>query len=96
MNKADHGQQERRAQVAGEQNLPNSKAGRENLKPPEQDQAGSVMITRLPSSSALLNLGSQTPLIELFPMAAYAVRAPSVQSCSLSRLCITVLLVTML
>jgi PAS domain S-box-containing protein len=34
------------------------------------------MATRLPVSSALLNLGSQSYLIELFPMAAYAVRAP--------------------
>jgi signal transduction histidine kinase len=46
------------------------------LNPPEQDQAGSVLKTRLPPSSDLLHLGSQTPLLELFPMAAYAVRAP--------------------
>ena len=76
INKTDHGPQQRRPQVAGEQNVPNSKAGRENLNPPEQDRAGSVMITRLPPSSDLLNLGSQTSLIELFPMAAYAVQAP--------------------
>src|ERR1700680_2991135 len=34
------------------------------------------MATRLALSSPLLNLGSQASLIELFPMAAYAVRAP--------------------
>ena len=34
------------------------------------------MMTRLTPSSDLLNLGSQTSLIELFPMAAYAVQAP--------------------
>jgi hypothetical protein len=34
------------------------------------------MTTRLPISPDLLNLGSQAHLIELFPMAAYAVRAP--------------------
>jgi PAS domain S-box-containing protein len=76
MNKTDHGPQERRPQVASEQNLSNSTARRENLNPPEQDRAGSVMITRLTPSSDLLNLGSQTSLIELFPMAAYAVQAP--------------------
>src|ERR1700704_3679134 len=32
--------------------------------------------TTLPISPTLLNLGSQAYLIELFPMAAYAVRAP--------------------
>ena len=76
MNETDHGPQERRPQVAGEQNLSNSTARRENLNPPEQDRAGSVMMTRLTPSSDLLNLGSQTSLIELFPMAAYAVQAP--------------------
>ncbi len=76
MNKTDHGRQERRPQVAGEQNLSNSTARRENLNPPEQNRAGSVMMTRLTPSSDLLNLGSQTSLIELFPMAAYAVQAP--------------------
>jgi PAS domain S-box-containing protein len=76
MNKTDHGPQEGRPQVAGEQNLSNSTARRENLNPPEQNRAGSVMITRLTPSSDLLNLGSQTSLIELFPMAAYAVQAP--------------------
>jgi len=34
------------------------------------------MTTRLPDSSDLLDLGRQAHLIELFPMAAYAVRAP--------------------
>jgi PAS domain S-box-containing protein len=34
------------------------------------------MTTQLPASSDLLNLGNQSYLIELFPMAAYAVRAP--------------------
>jgi PAS domain S-box-containing protein len=76
MNETDHGPQERGPRVVGEQNPPNSIAGRENVSPPELDQAGSVVITRLLPSSDLPNLGSQTPLIELFPMAAYAVRAP--------------------
>src|SRR5580704_12181086 len=61
---------------AGERDLLDSVAGREDLNPPDQDLAGSVTTTRLPASSALLNLGSQAYLIELFPMAAYAVRAP--------------------
>ena len=34
------------------------------------------METQLPFSADLLNLGSQSYLVELFPMAAYAVRAP--------------------
>jgi hypothetical protein len=35
-----------------------------------------MMETHSPASSAFLDLGSRTYLIELFPMAAYAVRAP--------------------
>jgi hypothetical protein len=46
------------------------------MNPPDLDQAESGMTTQLPASSDLLNLGRQTCLIELFPMAAYAVRAP--------------------
>jgi hypothetical protein len=45
-------------------------------EPPDQDRAESSMTTRLPVFQDLINLGSQTSLIELFPMAAYAVRAP--------------------
>ena len=43
---------------------------------PDQHRAKSDMTTPLQSSSDLLNLGNQSRLIELFPMAAYAVRAP--------------------
>ena len=46
--------------------LLNSTGGQENLN----------TATQLPASSDLLNLGNQTYLIELLPMAAYAVRAP--------------------
>jgi PAS domain S-box-containing protein len=42
----------------------------------DQDQPKSDITTRLAAASDLLNLGSQTRLIELFPMAAYAVKAP--------------------
>jgi hypothetical protein len=54
----------------------NSASGREALNVPGQDQPKSDVTTRLAAASELLNLGSQTRLIELFPMAAYAVRAP--------------------
>jgi PAS domain S-box-containing protein len=58
------------------QNPINSASGRETLNVPDQDQPKSDITTRLAAASDLLNLGSQTRLIELFPMAAYAVRAP--------------------
>jgi two-component system CheB/CheR fusion protein len=51
-------------------------ARKDNLNPPDQDQAESGMTTRLPVLPDLINLDSQARLIELFPMAAYAVRAP--------------------
>jgi PAS domain S-box-containing protein len=51
-------------------------AGQEDLNPLRQDVAEGDMAMRLLVSSALLNLSSQAYLIELFPMAAYAVRAP--------------------
>jgi PAS domain S-box-containing protein len=76
MRKTDHDAQDNRSSDVRGRNFRSSTARRENSNPPEQGQAGSVMTTRLPPSSDLLNLGSQTPLIELFPMAAYAVRAP--------------------
>jgi PAS domain S-box-containing protein len=47
------------------------------MNPHDQDQAESGMTTQFPASSDLHNLGSQAYLIELFPMAAYAVRAPN-------------------
>jgi PAS domain S-box-containing protein len=47
----------------------------ENLNIPKRDSKEPATATRLPSA-ALLNLGSPTALIELLPMAAYAVRAP--------------------
>jgi PAS domain S-box-containing protein len=50
-------------------------AKRERLNSPDTNP-GSRMRTQLPDSSDLHNPGSQSYLIELFPMAAYAVRAP--------------------
>jgi PAS domain S-box-containing protein len=47
----------------------------DNLNSSAQNMAERTMST-LPVSPALLNLGNQAYLIELFPMAAYAVRAP--------------------
>ncbi|HWO34115.1 MAG TPA: PAS domain S-box protein [Candidatus Acidoferrum sp.] len=47
----------------------------ENLNVPNRDPDEPATATRLPSA-AILNLGSPTALIELLPMAAYAVRAP--------------------
>jgi PAS domain S-box-containing protein len=76
MSETDHDVQESRPQGVGGRNLLNSIAGRENLNLPDQDQAESGMTTRLPVFPDLINLGSQASLIELFPMAAYAVRAP--------------------
>jgi len=58
------------------QNPINPASGRETLKVPDQDRPNGDITTRLAAASDLLNLGSQTRLIELFPMAAYAVRAP--------------------
>jgi PAS domain S-box-containing protein len=46
------------------------------LNPRGQDQAENSPATPLSDSSDLLNLGNQAYLIELFPMAAYAVVAP--------------------
>jgi PAS domain S-box-containing protein len=76
MKKTNHDGQDNGPQVADGRDRLNSIAGPENLNAPEQDRAESGMTTRLPTSSELLDLGSQTHLIELFPMAAYAVRAP--------------------
>jgi PAS domain S-box-containing protein len=47
----------------------------EQLNSPDTN-AGSGMTTQLPALSDLLNPGSQSYLMELCPMAAYAVRAP--------------------
>lgn len=48
----------------------------ENRQKLDRDVAECITPTHLPFRSPLLNLGSQAYLIELFPMAAYAVRAP--------------------
>src|SRR5580704_2134326 len=58
------------------QNPMNFASGRETLNAPDQGQPKSDITTRSAAASDLFNLGSQTSLIELFPMAAYAVRAP--------------------
>jgi PAS domain S-box-containing protein len=58
------------------QNPINSASERGTLNAPDQDQPKSDISTRSAAASDLLNLGSQARLIELFPMAAYAVRAP--------------------
>jgi PAS domain S-box-containing protein len=47
-----------------------------NLNSSGQEEAECAWATKLPVSSSLLDLGDQSYLIELFPMAAYAVRAP--------------------
>ena len=51
-------------------------SSQDNLNPSGQNVADRTTSTTLPVSPAVLNLGSQAYLIELFPMAAYAVRAP--------------------
>jgi PAS domain S-box-containing protein len=58
------------------QNPINSASERETLNVPDQEPPKSAITTRSATAPDLLNLGSQTRLIELFPMAAYAVRAP--------------------
>jgi hypothetical protein len=54
----------------------NSTIGQENLTAFDQDLAKCATETQLPVSPSFLNLGSQAYLMELLPMAAYAVRAP--------------------
>src|SRR6202030_2494979 len=57
-------------------NALNSTDPQEIFKPLDRNVAERGMTMRLPASSAPLSLDSQSSLIELFPMAAYAVRAP--------------------
>src|SRR5271163_2803007 len=59
----------------GRRSLIHATSGREGSNERDRDRPGSEL-TRLPASSVLLSLGTQSQLIELFPMAAYAVRAP--------------------
>ncbi len=54
----------------------NAMARQENLNRRRHDLEECVTTTRLRASSAPLDLGSQAYLIELLPLAAYAVRAP--------------------
>jgi PAS domain S-box-containing protein len=54
----------------------NSSDAQEKSKPLDRGVSERGMTMRLPASSAHLNLDSQFYLVELFPMAAYAVRAP--------------------
>src|ERR1700730_11324656 len=61
-----------RPQDVGERNLDNA-VGPENLNSLDGNHAESAVTT---ASSNLLNLDGQAYLTELFPMAAYAVRAP--------------------
>jgi PAS domain S-box-containing protein len=63
----------RQKQLVSEQ--PSRMPRQENLNIPNRESEESATATGLPSA-ALLNLGSPTALIELLPMAAYAVRAP--------------------
>jgi PAS domain S-box-containing protein len=51
-------------------------AGQKDLNPLHQDVVEGEMAKGLPVSTALLDLGSLSYLVECFPMAAYAVRAP--------------------
>ena len=71
MDKTDRNAQDSGPQDVGERNSGNS-VGPENLKFLNSDYAESVTT----ASSNLLNLGSQAYVTELFPIAAYAVRAP--------------------
>lgn len=76
MSKTDHsGQDNRSEDVAGLDQL-HSMAKPENVNAREPGPAASARTTRLPAPSDLLNPGGQSALLELFPMAAYAVRAP--------------------
>ena len=59
----------------GRRSLIHATSGREGSNERDRDRPGRDL-TRLPASSELLSLGTQSQLIELFPMAAYAVRAP--------------------
>jgi len=54
----------------------NSVAGQEHPNNSDQNAVECGLPTQPPVSHALLDLGSQAHLVELFPMAAYAVRAP--------------------
>jgi PAS domain S-box-containing protein len=54
----------------------NSVSGQERHNKSRRNVMECGLPTQLPVSHALLNLGNQAHLIELFPMAAYAVRAP--------------------
>jgi PAS domain S-box-containing protein len=76
MHNSCHDAQESAPQDCGGRSLANSKTGRENMHLRDQDHAKSDNTAPLSTSSDLLNPGSQSRLIELFPMAAYAVRAP--------------------
>ncbi|HET9993936.1 MAG TPA: PAS domain S-box protein [Candidatus Acidoferrum sp.] len=76
MDKTGQDVQDSTPQDIGELNRLKSISGRAHLNPRDQDRAEGGMTERLPASSGLLDLGGQTHLIELFPMAAYAVRAP--------------------
>jgi PAS domain S-box-containing protein len=54
----------------------NSVSGQERRNKSGRNVLECDVLGQLPVSHALLDLGDQTQLIELFPMAAYAVRAP--------------------
>src|ERR1700719_1223204 len=77
MSKADA--QHNRPQDVANRNLLNYIEPK-NLNSPDQhndqNHVERGMTTQLPKPSTLLDLGSQAYLVELFPMAAYAVRAP--------------------
>jgi hypothetical protein len=72
MDKTDRDAQDSRPLDVGELNRGNS-FGPENLNSLDGNHAESAMTT---ASSNLLNLASRAYLTELFPMAAYVVRAP--------------------
>jgi PAS domain S-box-containing protein len=76
MDNSYHDAQESAPPDCGGHSLLNSKTGRENMHLRDQDHAKSDNTTPWSTSSDLLNPDSQSRLIELFPMAAYAVRAP--------------------
>jgi PAS domain S-box-containing protein len=76
MRKAYRNAQDSTPQNLEGQNPINSASRQKTLNAPDQYQPKSDITARSAAASDLLNLGSQTRLIELFPMAAYAVRAP--------------------
>ena len=76
MDNSHHDARDNAAQDCGGRSPLDCKTDREDMHLGNQDHGKSDNRTPLSTSSDLLNLGRQSRLFELFPMAAYAVRAP--------------------